>query len=99
MKNYCLLIFLLSISSFHGIYSMIREFQYKPIIQPSCSFNIRDVITDWTNDKVPTETIKHIITIKREATQEEQQGKCIRYAINTITKSTAPIKLYDDTTT
>ena len=98
MKPYYILIFLLSITGFNCTYPMIREFKYKPIIQPAYCQMVRDIITDWTNDEIPTTTIKQIITIKREATPEEQLGTCIRYAINTITNSTAPIKLYDNAT-
>lgn len=98
MPKYFIFTHVLFIISCNNVYSMIKEFKYKPIIQPSECKIVREVITDWTRGEVSNNTIKHIITIVRKATPDEQEGRCIQYAINAITKNTAQIKLYTDAT-
>lgn len=94
MKQHHLLFFLLAITNINYSCAMIREFTYEPITQTNEWQHVRRYIDLWIKNIIPKEDIKNFIIFKRKATEEEQKGTCIRYAINTITKSKAPINLY-----
>ncbi len=85
------------ITSFTANSCMLSEFKHKPITQQpdSLAAHHRDYISKWIKfaERGELNPIKDV-TIVRDATEEEQQGRCFNYAIAQITGNTTPLKLY-----
>ena len=100
MIKFNIFIFLPLITIFSATHCMITEFKYAPhICSPDFKTTAqRNLINQWIEEyptaNIDTSNIKQSIVIFRDATQEEQQGRCFYYAINKITGNTTILNIY-----